>query len=56
MSWNRGPLFVFLAGTPPQELTESLSYASCAKTIDNFGMDARIFYIFFFKQLRISPG
>ena len=56
MSWNRGPLFIFLPGTAPQELTASLSYIGYAKTIDNFWMDGRIFYIFFFKQLRISPG
>ena len=56
MSWNRGPLFIFLAGTAPQELTDSLSYISYAKTIDNFWMDGRIFYIFFFKHLRISPA
>ena len=41
---------------PPRELTVSLSYIGYAKTIDNFWMDGRIFYIFFFKQLRISPG
>ena len=47
---------LYFSGTAPQELTESLSYIGYAKTIDNFWMDCRIFYIFFFKQLRISPG
>ena len=55
MSWNRGPLFIFVAGQPPQELAHSLTNIGYAKTIDNFWTDGRIFDIFFFKQLRILP-
>ena len=53
MSWSRGPLFILVAGAPPQELAHSL--IGYAKTIDNFWTDGRIFDIFFFKQLRILP-
>ena len=55
MSWNRGPLFIFVAGPPPQELAHSLTNIGYAKTIANFWTDGRIFDIFFFKQLKILP-
>ena len=55
MSWNRGPVFIIVAEAPPQELAHSLTNIAYAKTIDNFWTDARIFDIFFFKQLRILP-
>ena len=48
MSWNRGPLFIFVAD-------HSLTNIGYAKTIYNFSTDGRIFDIFFFKQLRILP-
>ena len=56
MSRNRGPLFNFLAGKAPQELTASLTYISYAKRIDKFWMDGRIFYIFFLKSSELNQG